>query len=151
MKYVGVGVTIEERMQDLRNRLEAGKNRENRIAHRNHFLAVLAMALMLGASALAGVGGIFFGLDSRATGALALIPGVVSVMATAVKFDVRANYHRRKRISLDALLRRLLYELPEHPTADDLGTISSEWTAIEKATQKEYEKIAFDWRIFRRP
>ena len=144
-------MTIDERIEHLRAALKTADNRENMHAHRDHWLAVLLMMLMLGASAIAGAGGLFFGLDSRYTGGIALIPGIVSVIAAGFKFDARANFHRRKRHALNALMRRLMYELPEQPTAKDVGEVSSEWSTIDAVFQQEYEKLSLDWKIFRGP
>jgi hypothetical protein len=139
-------MTINERVQDLQTRLQKATNEERIRGDMLHFLTVLTIGIAVGASAVAGIGGILFHLDSKIVGGIALIPGVAGVAATSLKLQPKANFHFRKKNSLVGLERRLLYELPEQPSAENVAAISKAWTELDQTTHDAWEKdFAFNW------
>lgn len=63
-----------------------------------------------------------------------------------MKFQDRANWHYRKMEALKALRRRLLFEPPESPTADNIAAIANTLTTLNERMQEEYQKdFTLDW------
>lgn len=107
------------------------------------------MILAILASAFAGLGGLTSMLGSQAVGTIALIPGAFALLSTTIKFDGRAMWHYRKKRELDALWRRLKFEMPTPPTADQIALISSERSALDKKLDVDWEKeFALGWGWF---
>ncbi len=107
---------------------------------------VAAVTAALTASLVAGIGGVFFNMDSKVLGGIALVPGFVAAIATSLKLQARANFHYRKRYILDGLWRRLRYELPDPPDAVKVAAVSSAWTELENTSEDLWEKgFRFSW------
>jgi hypothetical protein len=139
-------MTIDERIRDLQTRLQGAADTERLRGRALHFLAHTAIAIALGASAVAGIGGVLFHLDSRIIGGFALIPGIASVVANSLKLQPKANFHFRKKNSLVGLERRLVYELPEEPSADNVAAIAKAWTELDTRTHDAWENdFVYDW------
>jgi len=98
------------------------------------------MLTALLASAGAGIGGIFDKLTAQQTGALALIPGIIALVATTMKFQDKAHWHYRKRDALEALKSRLLFQLPEATSADNIATIAAAYDELNRTMSKEWEE-----------
>jgi hypothetical protein len=140
---------IKDRIKSLQDELKQAIEHYRRLARRNYGFALLLMTLTLAASAVAGVGGLFFGLSGQITGGLALLPGILALVATVLKPQDRANWHYRKKDDLNALRRRLTYELPESPSPDNVAAISSAWSDLDKGFNEEWEKnFALNWSPF---
>ena len=133
-------MTIQERITDLDNRLAATARTEGQRGYLYHFLLAGMMSLGVLASAVAGVGGIFFKLDAKVVGGIALIPGIFGLAANTLRLSERVGLHHQRKVGLLGLRRRLLYELPEQPTADNVAAISEAWTAMEEKWHKEFVK-----------
>jgi hypothetical protein len=101
------------------------------------------------ASVFAGLGGFSAKLEAQSVGAIALIPGALGLLSTTIKFDGRAMWHYLKKRELDALWRRLKFEMPVPPTADQIGLISSGRCVLDKKLDAEWEKeFAPGWGWF---
>ena len=110
---------------------------------------MILMVVAILASAFAGFGGLTSSLDAQAVGAIALVLGAFALLSTTIKFDGRAMWHYRKRRELDAPWRRLKFEMPTPPSADQIALISSERSAIDKELDTEWEKeFALRWGWF---
>lgn len=132
---------------DLKNRIEGlTRDLQSAITHSgnraklNHWTTIILMLVALLSSAAAGLGGIFFHFDPKLTGGLALIPGILALLATTMKFQGKANWHYRRQYALLALKQKLLYELPETPTSDDIAAISRSWSELGQKMQEEWER-----------
>lgn len=68
------------------------------------------------------------------------MPPLLAFAAINLRLDARASWFRRKEKALDALRRRLRYELPESPDADQIALISRERSLLEKKLQDDFEK-----------
>jgi hypothetical protein len=104
-----------------------------------------AFALKIGivvSSIVAALGGLanFLNMPKSTVGAIALLPGLMALAASNLKFQERANWHCRKVDSLMSLRRRLLFEIPESPSVDNLASISSDWSEVDESAQTEWER-----------
>jgi hypothetical protein len=143
------GMDIGSRIESLRSELETEIELCRRLARRNYRFALLLMAITLASSGIAGIGGIFFGLSAQTTGGIALLPGITALVATMLKPQGRANWHYRKESALNALRRRLLYQLPESPSPDNVAAIANAWSALDLKMNEDWEKdFALNWSPF---
>lgn len=115
-------------------------------ARANHWTAMTLMTVAVLASVFAGVGGLSKILGAQVVGLVALIPGAFALLSTTIKFDGKAVWHYRKKRELDSLWRRLKFEMPTPPTADQIALIASERSALDNKLDVEWEKqFALDW------
>ena len=83
---------------------------------------------------------------SKWAGGLALFPPALAFIAVNLRLDARTFWHRRKGEALDALMKRLQFELPDSPSADQIAEVSKALTQLNASMEKEYEKFcAFNW------
>ena len=116
---------------------------------RNYAAAYVLLAVALAASGGAAVAGIVFRVPPEVVGAIALVPGVISVAATTLKLQAKAHWHYRKYDQLKQLRRRLLFELPQPPGQDEVAQIAKAWSDLETRMSKEWEEnFAFDFSGF---
>src|SRR5437764_13981857 len=99
----------------LRSELESAIDHYRDLAKRTYRLNAGVMILTVGASLVGGIGGLSDIIPAKAAGALALLPGLLAVFATTMKFQAKANQHYRRKDALQILRNRLLFELPEPP------------------------------------
>jgi hypothetical protein len=144
-----ISLKIEDRINSLNGELTNAIEHYRRLAQWNYRLALMLMTVTLCASAIAGIGGIFFGLTGQVAGGIALLPGILALGTTVLKPQGRANWHYRKKDSLNALRRRLAYEMPEPPSPDDISAISSSWTELNAKMNEEWERnFTLSWTLF---
>jgi hypothetical protein len=109
------------------------------------------MLLALAASAAAALGGISGYLTAKQAGLFAAVPGAIALIASTLKFQEKSNWHYRRKNGLKNLRHRLLYELPESPTADNVAAISQGFREFEDLMRKSWEEeLAFSWATFSR-
>ena len=133
----------------LRSELESAIDHYRGLAKRTYRLNAGVMILTVGASLVGGIGGLSDILAAKAAGALALLPGLLAVFATTMKFQAKANQHYRRKDALQILRNRLLFELPEPPADTDIAAISREWADLTNRMNDEYERsLQFDWAHF---
>jgi hypothetical protein len=139
---------LQAKAGELLNILERDARRENSRARANHWTAMTLMIIAILASGLAGLGGLSSKLGVQTVAAIALLPGALALLSTTIKFDGRAIWHYRKKRELDALWRRLKFEMPTPPTADQTALISSERSALDKKLDVEWERdfpLSWGW------
>jgi hypothetical protein len=140
---------LQTKANELAGILKVDLRNELLRARTNHWTGMMLMILAILASVFAGVGGLSTKLGAQTVGAIALIPGAFALLSTTIKFDGRAMWHYRKKRELDALWRRLKFEMPVPPTADQIALISSERSALDKKLDTEWEKeFALGWGWF---
>src|ERR1700719_544593 len=105
---------IQKRAERLERELSSAISHANLRARVNHWIALVLIAGALLSSAAASLGA-FTGWNNNLIGALALVPGIAALIETTLKFQSKSNWRYRKVDALNALRRRLLYELPEVP------------------------------------
>ncbi len=137
------------KINSLQQELNSAIEHYRRLAVSNYRFALALMIVTLIASALAGLGGIFFGFGAKLTGGIALLPGITALIGSVLKPQGRANWHYKKKDALNALRRRLLYELPESPSPDNVAAISNDWASLDKQMNEEWERnYILDWSSF---
>jgi len=70
----------------------------------------------------------------------AISPGLIAV-GRQLGFQQKANWHYRKVDRIKTLQRRLAYELPVSPNADNLAAISRAWSSLDTDMSKEWEDM----------
>jgi hypothetical protein len=140
---------VQNRIDSLKRELDLSIPYALGRARFNHWSAIAMMWCAIACSSAAGLGGIFFGLDARTTGGLALVPSVIAFAASALKLQSNANWHYRKQYALMKLRRRLTYELSEVPSVSEVQGISREWSELTEAMHTEWERnLALSWAGF---
>ena len=143
---------IRKRIEGLRSELEKAIAHYNSRARAAYWCAHILMIITLGSSALATLCGVFLDVSGKTTGAIAAIPGIAALIAVTMKPAGRANWHYRKKDALNELRRRLLYELPQFPTANNVAAISKSWTELTKKMNEEWERdFTLSWASFTKP
>ena len=136
---------IQKRAERLEKELSSAISHTNRRARLNYWTALVLIAGALLSSAAASLGA-FTRWNNNLIGALALVPGIAALIETTLKFQSKSNWRYRKVDALNALRRRLLYELPEVPTADNVAAISDAWTSVTQSMELEWEKqFSLNW------
>jgi hypothetical protein len=143
---------MDETSEATRRQLDLAKDLEAEIAYAkakavcNHRISLGVMLAALACSVAAAVGGVFCGVRSQIVGGIALLPPLLAYAAINMKFDGKSSWHYRKVYSLQSLLSRLLYQLPEHPTVDNVAAIAHERDSIHVQMQSEWDRtLAFNW------
>ena len=92
---------VRNRIDELRRELDDAIENAKIRAKGDYWISFFLMLIALGASAVAGIGGLSEKFGSQLTGSLALIPGAIAVLASNLKFQQKSNWHyRRCRASL---------------------------------------------------
>jgi hypothetical protein len=95
-------------------------------------------------STVAGVAATLLGLipfenvEKWQVGPVAAISTALITASRQLGFQQKANWHYRKVDRLKTLERRLAYELPISPSADNLAAISRAWSAVDTDMSKEW-------------
>jgi hypothetical protein len=136
---------LGERKNALLAEITADESHYLRLARTNYYSA----QGLLWASLIAGSLAALFGLvQSLSEGVEKWQLGLVSALSVAfttfsrqVGFQQKANWHYRKVDRLRALQRRLNFELPISPTADNIAAVSSSLSAMDLQMSKEWEDM----------
>lgn len=142
---------VKKRITDLTKELDSSIAHDNLRDVSNHWTAFVLMLLALAASAIAALGGVSGYLTAKQAGLFAAVPGAIALVASTMKFQEKSNWHYRRENGFKSLRRRLLYELPESPTAENVAAISEGLRQFEDLMQKSWEEeLAFSWATFSR-
>jgi hypothetical protein len=142
---------VKKRIAELTEELDSGIKYDHLRDIANHWTAFWLMLLALAASAVAALGGISGHLTAQQTGFFAAVPGVIVLFGSTLKFQEKSNWHYRRKNGLKSLRRRLLYELPETPTPDNVAAISESFRQFEDLMLRSWEEeLAFNWATFLR-
>ena len=137
---------IENRIDLLKTELATGSKRALFRAKIDHWISIILMLLALGASGVAGIGGLSGVLSIKQTGAIALLPGVLALFASVLKFEGKSGWQYRKQQALDDLKDQLLLQLPESPTPDQIAAISRKRNELIRDMQREWEReFSLNW------
>jgi len=140
---------LPTKADELEGLLKVDSNNELVRARTNHWTGMTLMILAVLASAFAGLAGLSAKLGAQTVGAIALVPGAFALLSNTIKLDGRAMWHYRKKRELDSLWRRLKFEMPTPPAADQVTQISSERSALDKELDTEWEReFALGWGWF---
>lgn len=137
---------VEERRRALAKDLEGQIAYAKVKAVCNHRISLGVMLTALGCSVAAAVSGVFFSVKPQIVGGIALLPPLLAYAALNMKFDGKSSWHYRKVYALESLLSRLLYQLPEKPTVDNIAAIARERDTMHVEMQSEWDRtLAFNW------
>ena len=118
--------------------------------HRNgqmtNALSVTLMVLALGCSVGAAISGIFFNVSPKIVGGLAALPPLIAFVAVNLKLEGKEAWHYTKQSKLDAIRSRLLYQLPEFPSADNIAAMASLRDEVNGEMQDEWKNnLRMNW------
>lgn len=137
---------VAKRIAALTQELDEGIHRTWAKA-RNAYIwsqALVIMALLC--SVAAAVSGIFFLVPAKIVGGIAALPPLIAYVAANLKLETRSSWHYRKVNGLSALRSRLLYQLPEEPSADNVAAVASDLNKLDEGMQEEWEKtVTVNW------
>ena len=143
---------VQKRKDLLESKLEGAISHYTLCSKVDYWITVILMLTALLASAGAGIGGITEKLTAQHTGALALIPGIIALDATTMKFQDKAHWHYRKRDALEALKSRLLFQLPEATSADSIAAIAADYDELNRTMSKEWEeRFSLNFNLVSKP
>jgi hypothetical protein len=138
----------DQRAKELHDELFRTSNKHRLLANLYRNCSMLLMAAAVASAAASAIAGFKFGSAAWA-GGLSLVGPSLAVIATGLKLDPRASWYRKKEQALAGLRRRLRYEMPEYPDADQIALISRERTSLEQKLQKDFEKTClYRWEPF---
>jgi len=97
-------------------------------------------------SVAAAICGLFFNLSGKAVGGIAALPAILAFIAVNLKLEARASWHYRRAYEMNELHSRLLYQLPETPTADNVAAIAKDRDTVINKMHDEWDKtITVNW------
>jgi hypothetical protein len=147
-----VDSVIEERRKELEAELSGDITKSDTIARWTHRLAIFLMMIALGASGVAGAGGIAEFLPAKIVGGLALIPAGTAILVNTFKLQAKSSWHYRRSVALNSLRSRLRYQLPVEVTADQVARIAKDRDEINSRMQAEWEQaFVLNWTQFKSP
>jgi len=133
---------LEARKNKLLVDIEADSKRYLWNARRNYFTAqAMSWGSLAASGAAALLGLIPSSVDKWVVGVLAALSAALIAASRQLGFQQKANWHYGKVDRLSTLRRRLSYELPILPSADNIAAISSSWSAIDTEMSKESEDM----------
>ncbi len=104
------------------------------------------MILALACSLAAAVGGIFFDVSAKIVGGIALLPPLIAYVAVNLNLEPRSSWHYRKADAFRALHSRLMYQLPEIPTIENISEIAKDRDKVGKDMRYEWERtLTMNW------
>jgi hypothetical protein len=98
-------------------------------------------------SSLAGIAAAVLGLvpfdrvEKWEIGILAAISTALISASRQLGLQQKAHWHARKVERLKELQKRLAYELPIPPSADELAALSRAWSALDREMSREWEDM----------
>jgi hypothetical protein len=134
---------IGTRIRRFRAELERDRDRYLQLGRWNYRAAYTLSIVTVISSAAAGILGLGFAVDKRIVALIALIPAIAVTVANQFKWQDKANWHYRKHDAAKALLRRINYELPAHPTEAQLAELSRGYSVTEAEMSESWEEMRF--------
>ena len=84
---------IQKRVASLSSELENTINHYRRLAKETYRLNAALMVLTVGFSLVGGIAGLSEVIGAKLAGMLALLPGLLAVFSTTMRFQAKANQH----------------------------------------------------------
>jgi hypothetical protein len=126
---------IKQRQTELLKQLTGAAKRSHTLGQLN-YTAVLWMAwISVGASIAAGLLGLLGMLQAKWVGVIAFLPAALTIAANTLKLQGKANWHYQQEIELNSLSRRLQFEMPVNPSADNIAAISEGWRKVSESME----------------
>jgi hypothetical protein len=136
---------LDKRQSTLLAEIVADEKRYLHLARSNYFSAQGLLWASLIAGSLAALLGLVptlsVGVEKWQLGLVSALSVAFTTFSRQVGFQQKANWHYRKVDGLRALRRRLQYELPALPTADNIAAVSNSLSAMDIQMSKEWEDM----------
>lgn len=134
------------RQRELVAELEPEIANEIQMANWNHRLSLGFMIVALLFSVATAIAGIFIKAKSEIVGAMAILPALIAYVAINLKLNGKSSWHYRMADGLDGFRSRLLYQLPDPPTVENIAGIAQARDAFIKEMQEEWDRtLALNW------
>lgn len=147
---MAISSEMQKRMDALARELQQAASEESHRAAISYLTSQTAIFVSLGCSVVAAIIGGVLGIHPRVVGEIAALPPLIAYIATSFRLEARQNWYYRKAVSLDALRSRLLYQLPEEPTAEHVSAIAAARDKLVIDMQHEwYETITKNFLEFK--
>jgi hypothetical protein len=146
--------TIDKRKEDLNQELQKDIADARLNARMNHLTSVGLMIVALLCSVAAAAVGIIgaSAASSRVAGVLAIMPPLIAFVVANLKIDGKACWYFNKVNALDRLRIRLLYELPETPSVDNIAAIAHDRSEVVDKMEKSWDtQLVLDWSTLSKP
>jgi hypothetical protein len=136
---------LDRRQSILLEEIVTDEKRYLRFARSNYFSAQGLLCASLVAGSLAALLGIVpalsEGIEKWQLGVVSALSVGFTAFSRQLRFQQKANWHYRKVDGLRALRRRLQFELPASPTADNIAAVSNSLSAMDIQMSKEWEDM----------
>jgi len=129
---------VQKRIAALNQELKDAARDQSRFAKRAYLSSQFLLGSSLSCSIAAAICGIVFHVRTETVGAIAALPPLIAFIASNLKLDLRENWYYRKTAILETLRSRLLYQLPEVPTVDNVAAIAAARDKLEVEMQAEW-------------
>jgi hypothetical protein len=134
---------VSARVQQFRTELKQDRIKYLRLGRWNYRAAYALTILTVLSSAAAGILGLGWQVDHRIVSLLALVPAIAVTVSSQFKWQDKANWHYQKSEAAKALLRRIDYELPDHPTASQLTDLSRGYSVTDAEMSEAWKGMSF--------
>jgi hypothetical protein len=149
---LAISSELKGRIDALAHELQQASDQESRSATTSYYSSQTMLLLSLGCSVVAAIGGIFLHFPGPTVGGVAALPPLIAYVASSFRLEIRQNWYYRKAVALDTLRSRLLYQLPEEPTVENVSAIAEARDKLVADMQKEwYETITKNFLAFKPP
>ncbi|WP_315707070.1 MULTISPECIES: hypothetical protein [unclassified Bradyrhizobium] len=136
---------LDKRQSALLAEIVTDEKRYLRFARSNYFSAQGLLWASLIAGSLAALFGLVPSLSDEVEkwqlGLVSALSVAFTTFSRQVGFQQKANWHYRKADGLRALRRRLQYELPASPTADNIAAVSNSLSTMDLQMSKDWEDM----------
>lgn len=137
---------VIERVSKLDSELKASSAKAYGLARSAYLWSQFLFILALCCSVAAAICGIVFNISPKIVGGIAALPPLIAFIAINVKLEARSSWHYRKSYALDALHSRLIYQLPENPTVDNVAAIARDRDKVITDMEREWDQtITVSW------
>src|SRR5438067_811541 len=134
---------LRKRKEGIDASLEKDIVFEKRLGRLNYWLLNAFVAISLGSTVAAALGGLFFDWDKKLIGGLAAVPALLAFTATQLKFRYKSEWHYRKSLALANILSRLRLQTSLLPMQDEIKGLDEERWDINKALEDEWNRNHF--------
>jgi len=139
---MGADLEVGARIDKLSVELGESIGQHDRSGRRYGTIATVVRYVAVGFSSLAVILSLIPSgkIDKWMIGMVAAVPGIMALSAQIIKFQQKSNWQCRKAEAEKALRRRLLFEMSEFPTVDDVKAVAAAWDGLDATMQEEWER-----------
>jgi hypothetical protein len=142
---MAISQEVTARKTALALELEAAKRRAEGNGKSAYLWSQFLFMLALACSVAAAITGLFSTVSAKIVGGIAALPPIIAFVATNLKLEARSRWHYKKSYGMDALRSRLLYQLPEEPTTDNISAIALDRDKLNALMEIEWQPLQSDF------